>query len=89
MLTFPSFDSYCVLLLLQINVYALGRAYLKLSNALHINPPAIGSVGSSQFLAVVCTVCDNDFLQIRVFTSTDLLISWSWVTRRMMCQCLL
>ena len=28
--------------LLQINVYALGRAYLKLSNALHINPPALG-----------------------------------------------
>jgi transcription factor IIIB subunit 2 len=26
---------------LQINVYALGRAYLKLANALHINPPAI------------------------------------------------
>ncbi|CAI8021266.1 Transcription factor IIIB 90 kDa subunit [Geodia barretti] len=26
---------------LQINVYALGRAYLKLATALHINPPAI------------------------------------------------
>jgi transcription factor IIIB subunit 2 len=26
---------------LQINVYSLGRAYLKLSTALHINPPAI------------------------------------------------
>ena len=26
----------------QINVYALGRAYLKLATALHINPPAIG-----------------------------------------------
>ena len=28
---------------MQINVYALGRAYLKLANALHINPPAIGT----------------------------------------------
>ena len=37
--------SIFLMLLLQINVYALGRAYLKLSNALHINPPAIGSVG--------------------------------------------
>ena len=27
---------------LQINVYSLGRAYLRLSTALHINPPAIG-----------------------------------------------
>ena len=27
---------------LQVSVYALGRAYLKLSAALHINPPALG-----------------------------------------------
>ena len=26
----------------QVSVYALGRAYLKLSAALHINPPALG-----------------------------------------------
>ena len=34
--------SSAICLYVQINVYALGRAYLRLSTALHISPPAIG-----------------------------------------------
>lgn len=49
----------------QINVYALGRAYLKLSNALHINPPAIGRQfgipDSLVFFQIECLLCVRAF----------------------------
>ena len=35
---------WTVIVSLQINVYELGKAYLTLAKALHIKPPAIGSV---------------------------------------------
>ena len=46
-------------IVLQINVYALGRAYLRLSNALHINPPAIGMTVTG------CCNLSTTFLTIR------------------------
>ena len=47
----------------QVNVYTLGKTYLKLSQELHINVPAIGEEGSTRtnikHLFCVLFLCDS------------------------------